>query len=96
MKRKLPKIETDVDLTILADFFYFSGSQIRKLFRSGVKLDNIYKMLSSDKLTFSQKRRRLFDSNLEFELKENLFERFMGDRTYDYNNSQNYTKEFKI
>lgn len=97
MGRKLKTpIDSSVDIDILSEFFYAQKSQIRKWFRKGNKIDKAYEILTNTKLTNGQKRKILYSSSLQETIKDTLYERYMGDKGFKYNDSSSLDEKLEF
>lgn len=70
---------------------------MNKHIAKGNRLDLVYSVLSNANLTTKEKRDYLYNNtSLSLGMKNNLFERYMGDYGFSYCKTGSYSLEFKI
>lgn len=89
---KIPKAK----LSLISDFFYLDHTVILRNIRKGIRYDWIYVVLNRDDLNFSQKREYLFGLNMPHQIKTSIFERWMGDKGFEYNRLGSKSLDVKI
>jgi len=95
MKRKYNK--SLIDTNLIADFFSMSRIDVNKHIAKNRRLDLIYKVFTNDNLTTKEKRTYLYhNTNLSLEMKNNIYERFMGDYGFSYCKTGSMSLDFEI
>ena len=90
------KHKSIVSTNKIADFFGMSRTDVNKNIAKGNRLDLVYSVLSKDNLTLSQKKDYLRNTSLSEGMKNNLFERYMGDYGFEYCRTGSNSLEVRI
>lgn len=85
--------EQKVVTSELAEYFYMHQTVVNRCLRKGIRLDYAYIVLNRKDLTRQEKKDYINNLSIDQKTKDNIWERFIGDKGFKYSTSQGLESE---